>query len=177
MPRRIIQLLIVTCGLAIVPISAWLTDALSIREAWAGTSSYSAFGTVERLRAIPPYLQGRRAAQLDLRRGCLRVKTWGLPRPSRAIAAELYDKQLGVSMCVVGGCITTPSVEASWIGYNEVMLPAIERRFGKASLERLDQRANQLFEQRRERGELPWQIAANHGRIIPIDDGRPHWKD
>jgi hypothetical protein len=60
---------------------------------------------------------------------------------------------------------------ASWIGYNAVITEAIERRFGKGALENLDRVAYQVFQERRERGELPGQIAANRGRVIPLPRG------
>jgi uncharacterized protein YceK len=151
-------------------------DRTAVREAWRATALYDGSFGFDRLRAMRSYIAGRRQANVDLKRGCLKLKTWGLPMPSRLISAELYEKRLGVSMCVVGGCVATVSEAAERTGYNEVMLAAIENRYGKGALEKIDQDAMRIFEERRKRGELPWQVMSNHGRVIPPNDYM-RWKD
>jgi hypothetical protein len=130
-------------------------DTTSFRAAWRATASYNDFLALDRIRAMRSYLGGQRLANADMQRGCLRVKTWGLPVPWREISAELYEKRLGVSMCVVGGCVATRSQSAERTGYNEVMVAAIESRYGKGALEKIDQDAIRIFQERRKRGELP----------------------
>lgn len=113
------------------------------------TPSY--YGVLEHVRTVPAHLQGRREAQRDLQRGCLRVKTWGLPSPSRPIYIELAQQRFGIATCVTAGCVIDPVHEASWIGYNDVMQREIDRRYGKDALEKLYQEAEIVFKQRHPR--------------------------
>lgn len=177
MRRVLVSIVLVTVALAVAAAATWRGNVRAVRDAWIATSSYGTFGVVEHVRAVPAYLQGRREAQRDLRRGCLRLKTWGLPAPWRSIYIELADKRLGVTTCVTAGCVIDPISEASWVGYNEVMQREIDRRYGKDALEKLSQQADDVFKQRYERGELPRQVAANQGRIVPPNNALPHWKD
>jgi hypothetical protein len=166
MQRKVVVVLaflfLTACGGAV--------DTTAVRDAWRATESYEGSFNLDRVRAMRSYISGRRQANVDLKRGCLRVKTWGLPMPSRLISAELYEKRLGVSLCVVGGCVATASDAAERMGYNEVMLAAIENRYGKGIPEKIDQDAMRIHEERRKRGELPWQVIKNDGRVIPPND-------
>lgn len=174
MRRTLIVLLGVALVASATAIGYWHRNGALIQEAWAGTSTVE---TPARLSAMREYLRGRQAAEEDIRRGCLRLKIWGLPAPSSPISQDLLATRYGVSPCRTAGCIVDSTREAGWIGYNNVMLAEIDRRFGKNVVETVYRDAAKLFETRRNRGELPWQIVANHGRVIPLDDGLPHWKD
>lgn len=169
-----IALLSVVLAGSATAIAYWHRNGALIREAWNATSSAE---TPVRLPAMREYLRGRHAAVEDIRKGCLRLKIWGLPAPSSSIFRDLLVERYGVNTCRTAGCVVDTTQEAGWIGYNTVMLREIDRRFGKKALETAYRDAAKLFEERRNRGELPWQIVANHGRVIPLDDGLPHWKD
>jgi hypothetical protein len=166
MTRRIV---IVLLGVALVgsatAIAYWHRNGVLIREAWNDTSSVV---MPMRLPAMREYLRGRNTAREDIRKGCLRLKIWGLPAPSSAIFRDLLAKRYGVNTCRTAGCFVDPTQEAGWVGYNTVMLKEIDQRYGKKVLETVYRDAAKLFEERRNRGELPWQIVANHGRVIPL---------
>ncbi|HEV8433961.1 MAG TPA: hypothetical protein VGR95_11155 [Thermoanaerobaculia bacterium] len=153
--------------IAIATGAAWRRDAYGVQGAWTATSTVGMYGSIEHIRAVPAYLQGRREALIDLRKGCLRLNTWGLPAPSSYIYMDLAAKRLGIDTRVTAGCVVDPIREAAWIGYNGVMEREIDRRYGKDALDNLMREANSIYRQRYQRGELPWQIRANHGRVIP----------
>jgi hypothetical protein len=167
MRRWVIPISVAVVTIAIATGAAWRRDVYGVHGAWIATSSVGTFSSLEHLCAVPAYLQGHGEALIDLRKGCLRLKTWGLPSPWRYIYVDLAAKRVGVDTCVTAGCVVDPVREAAWIGYNDVMRMEIDRRYGKGALDKLAREADSIYRQRYQCGELPWQIRANHGRVIP----------
>lgn len=105
-------------------------------------ASLTAPGCAERVKG--PWAEGRAEAQRDLAAGHLRLKTCGggPPIPEMERYYALVERKLGVSFHHFrGGCQPDKAKLEHTDGYNGVMKPEIERRFGPGVLEALRQEA------------------------------------
>ncbi|HJQ37439.1 MAG TPA: hypothetical protein VKB93_09895 [Thermoanaerobaculia bacterium] len=117
-----------------------------LQQAWQATgSSCVPTGFLDRARAIRPYLLGRRDARSDLSKGHLILKFWGRPVPPSSIYYDLLRKRFGVRSMIVGGCVVMTGAMEEAAGYNDVMMSEIERRHGRAALDRLWREADLLY--------------------------------
>jgi hypothetical protein len=108
----------------------------------------------------PPlnYMAGQIQAWRDLAGGKLELEFAGLPADHFREYSQLMQKQYGVKVRGVAGCIVEPDIMAHLRGYNDVMEPEIERRFGKGIWSRVNVDAQKLYEHnqhKRRFGKLP----------------------
>ncbi|HYO75718.1 MAG TPA: hypothetical protein VE010_04585 [Thermoanaerobaculia bacterium] len=160
MARRltVITLALLLSGAAVGGLVSAAMPGLTIDdfiEAWP-TSERFTDGILERLIAYLGALQGRADGRRDIAAGRLEFRMWGLPAPWRFIFAETLQRH-GVRTTVVSGCVVSQPQLASWEGYNDVMRSEVERRFGDTFLNETAEKAEEEFDRRRARGELPWQ--------------------
>jgi len=94
------------------------------------------------------YQEGKAAAQQDIRRGKLVVKTYGLPAPWRGMYGSNLLSRYQIELRPVAGCVVTETLVQSVQGYNEVTEAEIERRYGKGLLERVAKEAEQAWPRR-----------------------------
>ena len=73
------------------------------------------------------YLTARTEAQQDIETGQLAYAAYGFILSG---VEQLLHERYGIHLRVVGSCDSDNLVEAYALGYNEVMQPEIERRFG-----------------------------------------------
>lgn len=126
-------------------------------DAWPATAQFTD-GPWERLVVYPAALYGRATARHDVSDGRLILKKWGLPAPWRFIYSEILESR-GIATRTVAGCVVSQPTLAAWKGYNDVMRAEIERRHGKDFLDDAAAQAQEEFERRESRGELPWQAS------------------
>jgi hypothetical protein len=87
------------------------------------------------------YHAGKLEAMHDLDQGRLVVKTYGRPAPWRQIYKRILKEQYGIELVTVGSCVVRPAIADHAKGYNEVSLPAIEKRFGEDVFEKVGKQA------------------------------------
>ena len=91
--------------------------------------------------------EGRRAAAEDVKKGRLVYYAGGLPPPHEELFAEILRNEYKVSL-VLTGCVINSEEFQRGLGYNEVSVPEIERRYGKDILKQVDERAQKEYEER-----------------------------
>ncbi|MSU57913.1 MAG: hypothetical protein EXS35_06980 [Pedosphaera sp.] len=84
----------------------------------------------ERRLAREDYLAARVEAQRDIESGQLAYEVYGFLLPYFSECEQLLCDRYRIHLRVVGGCVVDESVRAHAKGYNEIMVPEIERRFG-----------------------------------------------
>jgi hypothetical protein len=92
------------------------------------------------------YESGRADAQKDISHGILVYEFAGLPAPSDDEEIRLLRERYHIEMRRVAGDEIRIDAISHMIGYNEISLPEIERRFGKGILEKVDQEAKANYE-------------------------------
>lgn len=80
-----------------------------------------------------PYHLGMWTAQWDLLWGRYEVKIYGYPTLGARLAALVWSAAHGIHV-QFGGCMMGSRMREYAHGYNAVMLPVIERRFGPGLL-------------------------------------------
>jgi len=55
--------------------------------------------------------------------------------------ADILEREYGVELDWVAACVVNPRLVAEVSGYNSIMMPAIERKFGKGILSQIEKRA------------------------------------
>ena len=85
------------------------------------------------------YRAGKREAEMDLSRGQLRYRIYGLgeTRDTHELYAEHLRNDYGIELVRVAGCVVTEELELQTKGYDDTMLAVIETRFGKNLLGRV----------------------------------------
>ena len=108
-------------------------------------------------RAQKDYPIGKAEAQHDLADGRLAYETYGLPAPYFDEIVQLFRERYEVELRLTGGCVVIAQISEHARGYNEIMKPEIERRFGtnvwartEADAEALYKTKNQPRENRRQ---------------------------
>ncbi|MGE3808207.1 MAG: hypothetical protein AB7K24_26390 [Gemmataceae bacterium] len=94
------------------------------------------------VESVSPDAHGRAAARIHLARGEIRYLVYGLEgqwywHRLRVLAWQ----ELRVEVEWVPGCGRTPEQAAWTVGYNQVMVAEIDRRFGHGALKKLEARA------------------------------------
>ena len=91
---------------------------------------------------------GRDDAKRELARGALGYEGGsGLPAPWMNEFIEILSADYHINYSAGGGCEPDPPGRAGYkSGYNEIMLPAIEARFGKGIFEKAASRAGKEYE-------------------------------
>jgi hypothetical protein len=92
------------------------------------------------------YERGRADAQNDISHGILVYEFAGLPAPSDDEEIRLLRERYHIELRRVAGDEIRIDAISHMIGYNEISLPEIERRFGKGILEKVDQEAKANYE-------------------------------
>jgi hypothetical protein len=92
------------------------------------------------------YERGRADAQNDISHGILVYEYAGLPAPSDDEEIRLLRERYHIEMRRVAGDEIRIDAISHMVGYNEISLPEIERRFGKGILEKVDQEAKANYE-------------------------------
>lgn len=73
MRRWLIPISLAAAMIAIAMGVAWRRDVYGVQGAWTATSTVGMYGSIEHIRAVPAYLQGRRAASFPGRFGRITV--------------------------------------------------------------------------------------------------------
>lgn len=97
------------------------------------------------LWSAEPTIPGRVDAMNDLRSGRLVLETAGLPAPESGEYWQLLKDRYQIEMRGVAGCIVDSSDINHIHGYNAVMTAAIDRRFGKGTLDRAWKEAQRKY--------------------------------
>jgi len=94
------------------------------------------------------YRDGKRDAERDLANGYLRYRIYGMPEEwdGPNLFAEHLLNDYGVELVRVADCIVSRQLENRTSGYNDVMLPVIEARYGKGVIERVHKQAADEWE-------------------------------
>lgn len=90
---------------------------------------------------IRDYADGKREALRDLDAGKLVLKTYGMPSGSRRTYADIIRSEYGIELWAVAGCVVSQELVENARGYNEVMMLAIDDRFGAEVLDSASRRA------------------------------------
>lgn len=83
------------------------------------------------------YDRGRTDAQNDIKSGVLAYEFAGLPAPSDDEEIGLFRERYHIEFRRVAGDEIRIEAISHMIGYNEIALPEIERRFGKDILQKV----------------------------------------
>jgi hypothetical protein len=97
------------------------------------------------------YERGRADAQNDISRGILVYEFAGLPAPTDDEESTILRERYHIELRRVAGDEIRIEAISHMVGYNEISLPEIERRFGKDIFEKVDAEAKANYEK-------------NHGR-------------
>jgi hypothetical protein len=92
------------------------------------------------------YERGRGDAQNDISHDILVYEFAGLPAPSDDEEIRLLRERYHIELRRVAGDEIRMDAISQMIGYNEISLPEIERRFGKGILEKVDEEAKANYE-------------------------------
>jgi hypothetical protein len=87
------------------------------------------------------YDRGRTDAQNDISHGVLVYEYAGLPAPTDADETRILKERYQIELRRVAGDEIRIDAISHMVGYNEISLPEIERRFGKGILEKVDKEA------------------------------------
>jgi hypothetical protein len=94
------------------------------------------------------YEQGRADAQKDISHGVLAYEFAGLPAPTDDELIRLMKERYNIEMRRVAGDEILIERISHMIGYNEIALPEIERRFGKDILQKVADEAKANYEKK-----------------------------
>ena len=92
------------------------------------------------------YEQGRADAQKDISHGVLAYEFAGLPAPTDDELIRLMKQRYNIEMRRVAGDEVLIDRISHMIGYNEIALPEIQRRFGKDILQKVADEAKANYE-------------------------------
>jgi len=92
---------------------------------------------------------GRADAQRDLERGRLAYEGYGYFGANISEIIELLHDRCQVEYRCVGGCTAGTETVEHARGYNEVMIPEIERRFGRDVWAKTETDAEELYKSRK----------------------------
>jgi hypothetical protein len=92
------------------------------------------------------YDRGRTDAQNDIKSGVLAYEFAGLPAPSDDEEIRLFRERYHIEFRRVAGDEIRIEAISHMIGYNEIALPEIERRFGKDILQKVADEAKANYE-------------------------------
>jgi hypothetical protein len=94
------------------------------------------------------YEQGRADAQKDISHGVLAYEFAGLPAPTDDELIRLMKERYNIEMRRVAGDEILIDRISHMIGYNEIALPEIQRRFGKDILQKVADEATANYEKK-----------------------------
>lgn len=94
------------------------------------------------------YEQGRADAQKDISHGVLAYEFAGLPAPTDDELIRLMKERYNIEMRRVAGDEVLIDRISHMIGYNEIALPEIQRRFGKDILQKVADEAKANYEKK-----------------------------
>ncbi|MBV8279235.1 MAG: hypothetical protein JO170_28775 [Verrucomicrobia bacterium] len=94
------------------------------------------------------YERGRADAKSDITRGILVYEFAGLPAPTDDEETRILRERYHIELRRVAGDEIRIDAISHMIGYNEISLPEIERRFGKGILEKVDAEVKANYEKR-----------------------------
>lgn len=77
------------------------------------------------------YRQGKKDAEAEIAAGKLAMEVSGSPFPSADLYAEELKSKYEIDYRPVAACSVGPVIRGHLKGFNEVMIPEIERRYGK----------------------------------------------
>jgi len=78
----------------------------------------------------------------------LGLMTYGYPGMERFVYGEILEQRYGVATLPIAGCVVNDAITHRADGYNAVMIPEIEHRFGVGVLDRIWQEAAEKVEER-----------------------------
>jgi hypothetical protein len=87
------------------------------------------------------YQRGRTDAQNDISRGVLVYEYAGLPAPTDEEETRILKERYHIELRRVAGDEVRIDAISHMVGYNEISLPEIQRRFGKDILQKVDEEA------------------------------------
>ena len=105
--------------------------------------TYVTFGGQSKQAAIKSFNKGKLAARRDLAKGKLKIKSFGFPDGYQYCYGQILTNDYGIELDWVAGCVVWPSLANEVSGYNSVMEPAIDRKFGKGTLGRVEKLAEE----------------------------------
>ena len=94
------------------------------------------------------YERGRSDAQNDVSHGVLVYEFAGLPAPTDDEEIRLLRERYQIELRRIAGEEIRIDAISHMVGYNEISLPEIERRFGKGILEKVDNEAKATYEKK-----------------------------
>jgi hypothetical protein len=94
------------------------------------------------------YERGRTDAQNDVNHGVLVYEFAGLPAPTDDDEIRLLKERYHIEMRRIAGEEIRIDAISHMVGYNEISLPEIERRFGKGILQKVDEDAKANYEKK-----------------------------
>jgi hypothetical protein len=100
----------------------------------------------DRRLAQKDYLAARDEAKRDIQNGNLAYEVHGLLSSHFQECQQLLRDRHNIELRCVGGCVVDESVEAHAKGYNEIMRPEIEQRFGTNLWAQVETDAKKLYE-------------------------------
>jgi hypothetical protein len=92
------------------------------------------------------YERGRSDAQRDISRGVLVYEFAGLPAPTDDELTRVLRERYSIELRRVAGDEIRIDAISHMVGYNEISLPEIERRFGKGILQKAADEAKANYE-------------------------------
>jgi hypothetical protein len=141
---------------------------LSSTQIASSQGTYVTIGGQSHRAAARSYNRGRIAARRDLARGRLRIEDFGYPDDYVHAYGDILEREYGIQLDWVAACVVRPSLVSEVAGYNSIMVPAIERRFGKGILSQIEKRAIAGYEPVRP---LPYDYflePAIPGSVLPV---------
>lgn len=92
-------------------------------------------------------LRGQFAARMDVARGTYTLQVYGLPVQWRGEEARILQEKYGIRMKAVAGCVVTDSLVNYVDAYDEYVMAAANRKFGR-----------DIFKESMEEAERNWKL-------------------
>ncbi len=119
----------------------------------SGQGAHVTFGGQSKYAATKSYNKGKFAARQDLRKGRIKIKSFGYIEGYEYDYSQILKNEYKIELDWVAACVLGPSLVNEVSGYNSVMMPVIKRKFGKGVLEAAEKRA----------------IQSNRGQQVPLE--------
>jgi hypothetical protein len=94
------------------------------------------------------YQQGRADALRDLAKGVLAYETFGLPKPDFSEYQQVLLERYKIELRPIAGCVVDSRILGHSYGYNQIMGPEIERRYGDRVWDQAEAEAEQRLQQK-----------------------------
>lgn len=95
-------------------------------------------------------LRGQLAARFDVARGRYLLQTYGLPVPWINEEGRILRQRYGIQMEAVAGCVVSPPLVNYVDAYDDYVVAAANRRFGR-----------DVFKESREEAERNWKLQSD----------------